>query len=141
MQTANNNILALDVGDQRIGVAIAGSISRIASPLTTLPNSGDIIETLRKTISENQVSALVVGLPRGIDGQETAQTKLTREFADRLKTALDIPIYLQDEAVTSLRAEAELNQRKTGYRKEDIDALAACYILDDFMREGKLEEL
>jgi putative Holliday junction resolvase len=133
MQTTPRAILALDVGDRRIGVARAGVEARLAQPLTTLLHDDDIWQTLARLIEEQQADTVVVGLPRGLDGQETAQTGVARAFAGTLEQRLKVAVYLQDEAVTSKRAETELNARGKPYQKGDIDALAATYILEDYL--------
>lgn len=130
-------ILALDVGAQRIGVAIANVIARIASPLVTIPNNASTTGTIQKLIAEHDVEMLVVGLPRGLDGQETAQTQTVRDFVSSLQQAIgDFPMQFQDEALTSRKAEEELEARGKPYQRGDIDALAATYILDDYLQEN-----
>ncbi len=140
MDSSTNNdsaILALDVGAARIGVASATMPAKIACPLTYLPNHEGIVEDIVKLVKDHQATALVVGLPRGLDGQETAQTNAIQEFVAKLKPSLDVPIHMQDEALTSRQAEIELEARGKAYTKGDIDALAACYILTDFINEYK----
>ena len=132
---SSSSIIALDVGDKRIGVALASHQARIASPLVTLTNDETFIAALSKIIEENEVGGIVVGLPRGMDGQETNQTKSVREFAKKLHGAINLPLYWQDEAVTSINAEAELRRRGKAYTKGDIDALAATVILEDYLHE------
>ena len=132
---ATNSILAIDVGDRRIGVALASVQARIASPLTTLQNGDSIAQAIQALIDEHGARALVVGMPRGLNGQHTAQTAAVEAFAARLQKIVSIPLYWQDEAVTSAQAEAELKGRAKPYAKEDIDALSATYILEDFMRD------
>lgn len=132
MRMNHDSLLALDVGEQRIGVALASQPARLASPLTTLANDEQFLNTLRQLIQTHHVGTLVVGLPRGMEGQDTEQTRLTRQFAHRLE-GLGLPVYLQDEAGTSLKAKAELSTKRKPFTKADIDALAATYILEDFM--------
>jgi putative Holliday junction resolvase len=132
MAITPNHILALDVGGKRIGVAIASSAVRIARPLTTLDAETDVDTQLEQLIVAESVKALVVGLPRGLDGQETAQTASVRQFVNSLQR-LSLPIHFQDEALTSQKAKAELEGRGKPYAKGDIDALAATYILDDYL--------
>jgi putative Holliday junction resolvase len=129
------SILALDVGEKRIGVATATLQARLSSPLTTLQRSEATPDDIERLLLEHQAVALVLGLPRGLDGQHTGQTTAVENFAKTLEPSLDIPLYWQDEAVTSVRAEEELQARGKPYRKEDIDALSATYILEDFMRD------
>lgn len=135
MLTSNSSILALDIGSKRIGVASASAVARIASPLTTLQNGDSTLDELAELIKRHDVAMLVLGLPRGLDGQRTGQTQAVEEFAETIRKRIDLPIYWQDEAVTSRKAEEELNNRGSSYRKEDIDALAATYILEDFLGE------
>jgi putative Holliday junction resolvase len=130
-----STILALDVGDRRIGVAIATVQARIAGPLTTLINSDTINQDIQALIDEHDVGVLVIGLPRGLDGQHTKQTMAVEEFKATLERMVTIPVYWQDEALTSRQAESELESRGRPYKKEDIDSLSATYILEDFIRD------
>lgn len=128
-----SSILALDVGAARIGVARASSVARLAEPVGAVNHDDQVWRQLAELCQTHNAEALVVGLPRGMNGQETAQTATVRQFVDQLARHTDIPIQLQDEAVTSVKAEAELNRRGKPYSKADIDALAATYILDDYL--------
>jgi putative Holliday junction resolvase len=125
--------LALDVGERKIGVARANSIARIAEPLVTLPNNGSFADELTMLIREHDASLLVVGLPRGMNGQETAQTQYVRDFMQHLHAPVEY--VFQDEAVTSVNAEAQLKQSGKSYTKQDIDAVAASLILGDYLQE------
>jgi putative Holliday junction resolvase len=135
MPTAVKTVLALDVGDKRIGVAAANTIARLANPLTTLARSETVLDELVQLVEAQTAAALVVGLPRGLGGQSTAQSQATKAFVKTLEARLGVPIYLQDEAVTSHQAEAELKARGKTYAKGDIDALAATYILEDWLKQ------
>lgn len=130
-----SSVMALDVGERRVGVALASMQARIASPLTTLERSDSIFHDIQKLIDEHSVAAVAVGLPRGLDGQHTAQTVLVEEFKSELDHKVSIPTYWQDEALTSRQAEEELASRGRAYTKADIDALSATYILEDFIRD------
>jgi putative Holliday junction resolvase len=137
MPTTPRSILALDVGSKRIGVAVASLIARLPHPLTTLSTADNIPYELAAIIKREDIERLVVGLPRGLDGQETAQTKAVLDFTQDLKTQLNLPIDMQDEALTSKKAEAELEQRGKPYQPGDVDALAATYILEDWFAGQK----
>lgn len=132
------SILALDVGEKRIGIARASTEARLAQPLATLDHNENIWQTLAELVRNYQADTVVIGLPRGLDGQETAQTHTAREFASALEDHLQVAVYLQDEAVTSAQAEAELVARGKPYQKGDIDALAATYILEDYLGQEKV---
>ena len=128
-------LLALDVGEQRIGVARARLDALFPQPLTTLENPERFVEDIAALCEAEKAAAIVVGLPRGLSGQDTAQTAAVQEFGKRLESVLAIPVYWNDEAVTSVAAETELRGRGKPYTKADIDALAAVYILEDFLSE------
>ncbi len=132
------NFLAIDYGDSRIGLAIANSIAKLASPLVTLSNDDQFMSQLTKIIADNQINEIVIGLPRDMKGNETEQTKKTRLFTDTIKKHLSLDVYMIDEAGTSIKAEAELKNRRKSYQKSDIDSLAATYILEDFLNEQKV---
>jgi putative Holliday junction resolvase len=137
MTELNGSVLALDVGSRRIGLALASYVARMASPYKTIQNDDNTWQALRDICSQEQVTQLVVGLPRGLDGQATEQTKYVETFVHMLATELTLPIKLQDEAVTSRQAEAELTARGKKFEKGDIDALAAVYILEDYLNETR----
>ncbi len=133
----NNNsyVLALDVGGRRIGVALASMVARLPAPLETIDREKvtDVFGHIDSIARTQQVGVIVVGLPRGLDGQETAQTAETREFAKSLQDKTEAAVVMQDEAGTSVEAEALLVQRGKPYKKGDIDAEAAALILRDFL--------
>lgn len=129
-----SSILALDLGEKRIGVARAGFVARLPEPLTTLNHDDQLIEHLRALVDEQEASLLVVGFPRGMKGQTTQQTQTIENLAQKLQQQLNIPVVFQDETLTSVQAEAELHNRGVRYNKAAIDALAACLILDDYLR-------
>lgn len=133
-----NNILALDVGSVRVGVAMARADVRIPVGLATLLRTADDFwDQLSQFISQYAIGRIVLGLPRGLDGQDTAQTKVVQDFANELKQYTMLPVSWQDEALTSVAAETLLIQSGKNYRKADIDVLAACYILDDYLSNNK----
>ena len=132
----HSNFLALDVGRARIGIAIANSIARIAAPLPAIVNDENHITTIQDLVAENDIATLVVGWPRGLNGQHTEQTEYVDAFVEKLETGIQIPIVKQDEALTSVQAEAELKRRGKDFAKGDIDSLSAVYILEDYLAEG-----
>lgn len=131
----NSSILALDLGDVRVGVALARRDSGLPMPLITLNNDVDLIKNLQNLISQNDAEILVIGLPRNLDGQDTAQSKKVRQIAADIQNQLSVKIELQDEALSSVRAHEVLSQSK---KPGDIDALAASFILDDYLSQHKI---
>ena len=131
-----DTILSLDVGAKRIGVARAYLEAPFPGPLTTLENPDSFQDDIVRLATAENAAAVIIGLPRGMQGQETDQTAVVREFGAHLGEKLSVPVYWTDEAVTSEKAEAELKRRRKPYVKGDIDALAATYILEDFLRDN-----
>lgn len=130
-----SNFLALDVGTVRVGVAIANMIARLPSPYKTLDNNDDIFKTIAEIIKAEDVDTVIVGLPRNLSGDDTDQTRYCRDFGNQL--AKYSKIEFQDEALTSHKAEAELKSRGKVFSKGDIDALAATYILEDYLAQQR----
>ena len=129
-------VLGIDYGDSRIGLAMSDPLKIIASPFKTIRNEGNkkCLQVFQSLIKEKDVEAIVVGLPMGLKGQETAQTKKVREFADLLY-ALKLPIHLEDERLSSVSAKKSMIQQniKTGHNKGLIDQRAAAIILQQFL--------
>jgi putative holliday junction resolvase len=133
MKQHRNPLLALDVGERRIGVAIARAPVWIPIAHATLDHSETVLDAIAKIVETEKVEAIIVGLPRGLDGQETAQTQISMDFADRLAKNILLPIHLQDEALTSVRAKEVLGATGKPYNKGEVDSLAAIYILEDYL--------
>ncbi len=135
-----NNILCLDVGEKRVGVALVRSAVRIPVMLQTLERQADDFwQQLTSLIKEYEVNDLVLGLPRGLEGQETGQTKYVRTFAEELTGYTALPIYWQDEALTSVKATSILDSSGKPYTKGDVDAMAASLILADYLETERHE--
>ena len=127
-------VMALDVGEKRIGVAIASTIAKIAHPDRTLSNDESVWLHLQAIIDENAISKIIIGLPRNMSGEETQQSNVIRDFADDLRKHIALPVQFQDESVTSIAAEEILQKKGKSYDKADIDAQSAVLILDDYLR-------
>lgn len=119
-------------------MAIASLMARMAAPYAVIdrmrePNA---VAAITAIVKKEEIGVLVVGLPRGMSGQETEQTAKTREFARELEAALgSIPVVMQDEAGTSIEAEARLRARGKPYGKGEIDSEAATIILSDYLQQ------
>lgn len=127
--------MALDVGEKRIGVAIADSDVRIAVPLMTIEGAEtDPYSEVRRLIGYHDINVLVVGYPRNQSGEATAQTAFVEDFVAQLG---DIPaeIIYRDESLTSVLAEEYLRKTRKNYTKADIDMNAAAIILSDYIED------
>ena len=134
--------LAIDHGSKRIGLALSDPMKIIAKPYKTITynNLVDLYNLLIEIIKEEDVECIVLGLPLGMKGQETTQTKHVLEFKEKLKLKIQIPIILQDERLSSLSAEKSLIQQKvkTGHNKSHIDKTAAAIFLQQYLDTNRL---
>lgn len=134
--------LGLDVGENRIGVAISDLTETIAQPYKTLKRDSTEFEEIRKIVESQQVDEVIVGLPLSLKGNVTSQTERVREFSQRLKAYLNIPVKLWDERFTSKEARRVLKEAPLSRRREKglEDKLAAALILQGYLeslRESK----
>lgn len=141
METKLGSWLGVDVGQKRVGLAIASEQARLPQSLPTLNNDNSLMSQIQALVGQHNITGVVVGLPRSLDGNETQQTRQIRDFADSLRQVLQIPLYFQDETLSSVRAREELESRKVAYNKEDVDTLAAIYILTDWLAAHPQGEL
>jgi len=127
------NLLGLDVGDKRVGMALGDSRVRIAVPFGYLERSDEIISQLTEIILQHKIRIIVVGYPRNQSGEATKQTESVEEFVRELEEIdIDVDIVFQDESLTSVEAERRLGRVKD---KGEIDAEAASIILQDYLEE------
>jgi putative holliday junction resolvase len=134
MNSSAHSVIALDVGERRIGVAHADTAVRFPVPYGTLDVDGYEFERLREIVAELEPALIIVGFPRNQQGEETAQTQYIKEFAKKLD-AFQIDIIFQDESLTSVLAEKYLKSQNKPYTKADIDAHAAAIILGDYLED------
>lgn len=127
-------IIGIDVGEKRIGVAVADSSVRIAMPLDTIEVDGGEVRAIAEIVVSEGASVIVVGYPRNQSGDTTAQTRYVEEFSKQLVDIVP-DIVFQDESLTSVMAESRLKSHKQPYTKSDIDAQAATIILQDYIEE------
>ncbi|HEX6257991.1 MAG TPA: Holliday junction resolvase RuvX [Candidatus Saccharimonadales bacterium] len=130
--SSSHTVIALDVGEKRIGVAHADTSVRFPVPYGVIDVDGLEGERLKEVIAEFEPVTIVLGYPRNQQGEPTAQTSYVQEFAKRLEI-FSIPIVFQDESLTSVLAERYLKEQKQPYSKADIDAHAAAIILGDYL--------
>lgn len=127
-----NKYLALDVGEKRIGVALADSQVRIAIPIDTLSVDGTEKEEILRLIKFHNITKLIVGYPRNQSGEPTLQTDFVINFVNSLDLNPEAIEY-QDESLTSVLAEKRLKEQSGDYQKGDIDKVAASIILQDYL--------
>ena len=130
---ASVHVLALDVGVKRIGVALADTSVKIAVPYAVVQADGTEIATITDIVRKESISTLVLGYPRNQSGGATAQTQYVLDFARRLPAELQPLVVYQDESLTSVQAEQQLQAAQKPYSKGDIDKLAASLTLQDYL--------
>ena len=127
--------LALDLGDKRIGVAISDTLGMIARPLSVIIRTSRVadFEAYAALVAEHRVDELVVGLPISMDGTEGRQAEWVRDYSADLATALDLPLHLWDERLTTEEAVDIMRAQGKRPSKDWIDAVAAAVILQNFL--------
>jgi putative Holliday junction resolvase len=131
-------VLALDVGEKTIGVAMSDETGSMAFPGATIWRQEGIkrdMAALRQLISDSKVQAIVVGLPLMMDGSRGIQAEKIEAFVAVLRNNVRIPIYFQDERLSTLQAERVLiaADRNRTERKKTIDSMAACLLLQTYL--------
>ena len=130
-------ILALDLGEKLVGAAISDARLVTTKRLPPLKRSNwkKLLQDVRHLVEGFDAQTIVVGLPLRLDGTEGDAAKNARRVARNLARSIAVPVYLQDERLTSFEATANL--KAEGVRAEDIPALidgeAAATILRDFL--------
>jgi len=128
----SKSYVALDVGEKRIGVALARGDVKIAIAYDTLNVDGGEVQAIAEIIVREKADVLVVGYPRNQAGEPTKQTEFVERFVEQLRDIAP-KIVFQDESLTSVKAEEILNVRNQPYAKGEVDALAASLILQDYL--------
>jgi len=130
-------ILAIDPGTKRVGLAVSDPDQMIATPVKTLDRTSwkKLLSDIKETVSEFDAVAVVVGLPFAFEGGEIPMTAEAMDIANKLSLSLEIPVFLQDERVSSYEARGRLWKRsgRTQDLRSEVDSEAASVILSDFL--------
>jgi len=135
--------LGIDYGERRIGLALSDATGLLASPWKKLSNDANVGAAAQRLAEEihalqadpDGLDAIVIGLPRRLNGDPNEQTARVQRFAALLAMETKLPITFQDERLTSHEADELLAGRERDWRrrKQQVDALAAALILQDFL--------
>jgi putative Holliday junction resolvase len=133
----------VDYGERRIGLALSDVSGTLASPWKTMTNAGGVDRAARQLVDEahrleadeSGLGAIVIGLPRRLNGDPTSLTAEVRQLTTLSAAAVGCPVVLQDERLTSSEADELLARRERDWRrrKRELDALAASLILQDYL--------
>lgn len=135
-------VLGIDFGAKRVGLALSDASGLLASPWKAVEGGKPLAAAARLAAvaadlarEDDGLAAIVVGLPRRLDGSDNDQTPIVRVFAAELARLAGLPVMLQDERLSSHEADSRLAQRERDWRKRKakIDAAAAAIILQDYL--------
>src|ERR671914_1956012 len=123
-----SRVVALDYGSGRCGVAVSDPSGTLATPLEPVlrPESRAGVRRIAQLVAEHGAERVVVGLPLSLGGGDSAQTRETRAFAERLRAAVAVPVELYDERFTTTLAE-----RAGG--SAALDSRAAAVLLEEWL--------
>ncbi|MBK5298095.1 MAG: Holliday junction resolvase RuvX [Vicinamibacteria bacterium] len=138
-------VLGIDYGARRVGLAVSDATGLLARPLKTLDRSSlasdaALVDAVLVAVAEvstddEPLAAIVVGLPRRLDGSPNDQTPRVEAFVTRLAARTPLPVVLQDERLSSHEAESRLalTEKDWRRRKQMLDAASAAVILQDYL--------
>ena len=134
-------IIGIDYGDARVGIAVSDETGFLASAVCTINVSGmrDACKKTVNKIKELNGTAIVLGLPKNMDGSESFRVEKTRAFAEMLRSELDLEIIYVDERLSTVQAYTYLNITDFNgkKRKKVIDALSAQIILQSYLDKSR----
>ncbi|HEX8749180.1 MAG TPA: Holliday junction resolvase RuvX [Pyrinomonadaceae bacterium] len=137
MCAPGRRLLSLDLGRKRVGVAVSDELWLTVRPLEALPRTNwkKLLRQISEIAGSFDAQALVLGLPLRMDGTEGEEAQEARRLARNFELSLNLPVFMQDERLTS--REAETGLREEGFSHEDlrerVDSRAAAIILEDFI--------
>lgn len=133
---AEGRIIALDLGTKRVGIAVSDEQQKIVRAVKTIERTNwkKFLKQIINLIADFDAVALVIGLPLESDGAESEMSQEARRIARNFSLSLDIPVFLQDERLSSFEAKSRLWEMGFDNKKvyEQVDSEAAAIILEDF---------
>ena len=137
-------MIGVDYGDVRTGIASSDRLGLLASAVGTIKPGGmkNTAIAVAKTAKEQNAVGIVVGLPKNMDGSEGPRADTVRAFVDLLRRETDLPVWFEDERMTTMEANRFLSATDTfgKKRKEKVDALSAELILQSWLDRRRREE-
>ncbi|HMH43652.1 MAG TPA: Holliday junction resolvase RuvX [Pyrinomonadaceae bacterium] len=137
--TPPGRLMAIDLGAKRVGVAVSDELLMTVTPLERIERRSwkDLLRRVAALIDDYDARALVIGLPLSLDGTESNAAQEAKRLAENFRKSLSVPVYLQDERLTTAAAESELRSRgvRANEVEKRIDSESAAIILRDFIAE------
>jgi putative Holliday junction resolvase len=135
-------ILALDVGERRIGVAVCDETGTLAWPLTTITRASkrEDFERIGRLVGEQKAERVIAGYPSSLSGDEGPQARRIRHYVETLAATLPVPVELWDERYTTVEAAERLREadRRKPRDRGQLDATAAAIILQRYLEAQRL---
>ena len=134
--------LGLDLGSRTLGMAVSDALGMIASSYKIVRHNEEydrLLDEVQATVEEKKIDAIVLGLPKNMNNTIGPKGELSFQFKEKLEGKLNIPVYLEDERLTTRQAENMLinNDTSRKKRKKVIDSLAATIILQSYLDKNK----
>ena len=134
--------LGLDLGSRTLGMAVSDALGMIASSYKIVRHNEEyarLLDEVQATVEEKKIDAIVLGLPKNMNNTIGPKGELSFQFKEKLEDKLNIPVYLEDERLTTRQAENMLinNDTSRKKRKKVIDSLAATIILQSYLDKNK----
>jgi putative Holliday junction resolvase len=133
----DGRLVALDLGAKRVGVAVSDELQIAVTPLPFIERRSwkDLLRRVAAIIEGYDARGLVIGLPLGLDGNEGDAAQEARRLAENFRRSLNVPVYLQDERLTTFAADVKLRSEgvRPGEIENRIDSESAALILRDFI--------
>jgi putative holliday junction resolvase len=136
-----NRALGIDYGDARVGVAISDELGMLAHPLETIVvKQTEPTKRIAEIVAEKQISNIIIGLPKNMDGTSGLATEKVRAFTDKLRERVTCPIKLWDERLTTVAAQRSLHDAGKNAKQSRglIDQVAAQLILQGWLDSQSL---
>ena len=129
--------LAIDYGLKQTGFAICDPTETFCSPLSVIVGQKGLLEKIVKLVKAEDIGGIVMGLPLNMDDSAGPQAKLVAQFTERLKKIIEVPVYFQDERLSTFAAKEKLAAADftRGKKKKRLDAIAAAEILSAFLEQ------
>lgn len=137
-------ILAVDIGDKFVGLAMTDGLGITVQPLFTLRRGKlkDDAKSIARTVKKHGIEEIVAGLPLHMEGQEGKQAVVAREFAEAVAQVTGLGVHFFDERLTTREAHHRLNEAEYGTkdRKKVLDQVAAVVLLESYLAERAYRE-
>lgn len=141
----NGRVIALDIGERRIGIAACDPYRIVVSTLGVVkaePRERALAQ-LQRIVRDEEAALVVVGLPLTLRGEHGPQAKQVLAFAEELRAIINVPVVFYDERFTSSEAERliqEYGSKRDKHRREAVDEMAARLILEDYLHEQRIKQ-